>query len=70
MSQSKKYSAIESVANVVAGYGVAVGSQIVLFPFFDIHISIHSNLVIGLWFTFISLVRSYTLRRIFNSIRR
>lgn len=66
MTQSRRHSAIESVANVAVGYGVAVGSQIVIFPMFGIHIPLGDNLLIGLWFTAISIVRSYALRRWFN----
>jgi len=68
MTQSKKMSAFESIANVIIGYSVAVCSQIVLYPFFDIHVPIRSNILLGLWFTFISLVRSYCVRRTFNKI--
>ncbi len=64
--QTKKVSLFESVTNVVVGYGVALASQIVLFPLFGIHISIKTNLWIGFWFTIISIVRSYLLRRAFN----
>lgn len=64
--QSRRHSALESVANTVIGYGVAIGSQFAIFPLFDIHIPLSSNLGIGLWFTGISLVRSYVLRRVFN----
>lgn len=66
--QAKKHSAVESVTNVLVGYGVAVGSQMILFPFFGIVIPVHDNFIIGLWFTAISLVRSYFLRRIFNRV--
>jgi hypothetical protein len=64
--QLKKHSFIESVVNVAVGYGVALLSQIVLFPFFDIHIPLKTNLWIGFWFTIVSIIRSYVLRRIFN----
>lgn len=67
MSQSKKSSAAESIINVIVGYGVALVSQLVIFPIFDIHVSIQENFVIGAWFTAISLVRSYIIRRWFNS---
>jgi len=66
--QSRKHSAIESLVNVLIGYLVAVGSQVAIFPFFDIHIPMHQNFIIGLWFTLISIVRSYILRRVFNKI--
>lgn len=66
MTQSRRHSALESVANVAIGYGVAVASQIVIFPMFGIHIPLGDNLLIGLWFTAISIMRSYALRRWFN----
>ena len=67
MRQSKAGSFIESCMNILIGYFVALMSQIILFPFFDIHISIQTNLWIGAWFTLISLFRSYIIRRWFNA---
>ncbi len=66
--QLKKYSFIESIINVIVGYLIAFTSQIIIFPLFEIHIEIKSNLLIGLWFTVISIIRSYLLRRIFTRI--
>jgi len=65
--QTKKHSILESVTNVAIGYFVAVGSQLLIFPLFDIHIPFSSNFLIGFYFTAISLVRSYILRRWFNN---
>ena len=67
MQQSRLSSLIESIMNVVIGYGVALLSQIIIFPVFDIHISLQTNLWIGAWFTLISLLRSYVIRRWFNA---
>lgn len=67
--QTRIQSAVESVANVVVGYGVALASQLLVFPMFGIHIPFSSNLAIGAWFTVISLVRSYVLRRWFNGLK-
>lgn len=67
--QSKRMSLIESITNVLIGYGVAVISQMAIFPLFGIRTSIKDNLLIGLWFTAVSLARSYILRRVFNAIR-
>ena len=64
--QSRLHSAIESAANVVVGYLVALLSQLLIFPWFGIVVSISDNLLIGLWFTAISIVRSYVLRRWFT----
>jgi hypothetical protein len=60
-------SAVESVANVAIGYGVAVTSQIAIFPLFGVHLPLSDNLLIGAWFTVISLARSYVVRRVFNA---
>ena len=67
--QTRVQSAIEAVANVAVGYGVALLSQLAVFPLFDIHIPFSSNLAIGAWFTVISLVRSYVIRRWFNGLK-
>lgn len=69
MSQSRKMSMVESFANVAIGYGIAVAAQIIIFPVFDIHVPLQSNLLIGAFFTVVSLVRSYVLRRLFNALR-
>lgn len=66
MTQSRLESLMESVANICIGYGIALASQLVLFPLYGIHISLSTNLWIGFWFTLISLIRSYALRRWFN----
>lgn len=64
--QLKRHSFLESIVNVLVGYWVAVGSQIIIFPMFNIHVSLKQNIYMGLFFTVISIVRSYFLRRIFN----
>lgn len=69
MSQSRKMSFVESIANVLLGYGIAVLAQIAIFPLFSIHVPLHDNLMIGALFTVVSLVRSFALRRLFNSFR-
>ena len=64
--QTKLQSLIESSINILIGYLVALASQIVIFPFFGIHVPLTDNLLIGFWFTVISLIRSYAVRRYFN----
>lgn len=68
MSQSKRHSAFEAVANVAIGYGVSVASNAVILPAFGFAVTLADNLLIGLWFTAISIVRSYALRRLFNRL--
>lgn len=67
MEQTRIGSLIESVTNTTIGFGVALASQIVVFPLFDIHVPLQTNLGIGAWFTLISVVRSYVIRRWFNA---
>ena len=66
--QSKRQLLIESFVNVAIGYGVALMSQILIFPLFGIHIPLASNLAIVAIFTVISIVRSYAVRRVFNRL--
>lgn len=68
MSQSKKHSMMESITNIAIGYGVALASQLLIFPLYDMHLPLSDNIAIGAWFTVISLIRSYVLRRWFNRI--
>jgi hypothetical protein len=66
--QSRAMSLVEAVANVAVGYGVAVATQMVVFPWFGLTATVSQNLGIGLIFTVVSLVRSYGLRRLFTAI--
>ena len=60
---------VESVANVIVGYALAIGTQIVVFPWFGIETGLSEHLTIGLAFVGVSLVRSYLLRRLFEHLR-
>lgn len=64
--QSRWMSLVESTTNIMVGYGVAVLTQLAVFPLFGLRTSFGENLIIGAIFTVISLVRSFTLRRLFN----
>jgi len=67
MNQTKLESLLESGVNILIGYFVALLSQLLVFPMFDIVVSFAANLWIGAWFTAISLARSYIIRRWFNA---
>jgi hypothetical protein len=60
--QSRVMSLVEAVANVVVGFGVAVLTQMLVFPLLGLQASLDQNLGIGAIFTVVSLVRSYALR--------
>ena len=69
MTQARRMSLVEAATNVIVGYALAVGMQIVAFPVFGIHIALGDQLAIGLAFSAISLVRGYVLRRLFERFR-
>lgn len=69
MKQSRLMSLAEAVANVIVGYGVAVVTQILIFPIFGLHTTLAQNLQMGLLFTGVSIIRSFLLRRLFEAIR-
>jgi hypothetical protein len=69
MSQSRTMSLVESIANVLAGFGVAVATQIAIFPLFGLRTTLPENLAMGAIFTVVSIARSYCLRRVFERIR-
>jgi len=62
-------SLVESVANVIVGYGVAVVTQIVVFWWFGIEAALSEHLAIGLVFVGVSLARGHLLRRLFERIK-
>ena len=64
--QTKTHSLIESITNIVVGLTINVIAQSLIFPLFGIHIPITHNLGIAICFTFISIVRSYCIRRWFT----
>ena len=68
MKQSRLMSLVESVANVIAGYGVAVVAQLLIFPVFGLHATLAQTLQMGVVFTLVSILRSYALRRLFEAL--
>ena len=69
MKQSRLMSLVEALANVIVGYGVAVVTQILIFPIFGLHTTLAQNLKMGAIFTIVSIARSFALRRVFEAIR-
>ena len=62
-------SLVEAIANVVVGYGIAVLTQLVVFPWFGLPARVRDALAIGAIFTMVSIGRSFALRRLFEAIR-
>ncbi len=69
MKQSRTMSLVEAIANVAIGYGVAVATQIMIFPVFGLNTTLAQNLKLGGLFTVVSIVRSFAIRRQFEAIR-
>lgn len=70
--QSKTGSFVEALTNIAVGVTVAFFSQLVIFAYCGVHVSLQTNGLMTLFFTAISLVRSFCLRRFFNwlTVRR
>lgn len=69
VKQSRLMSLIEAIANVVVGYGIAVATQLAIFPWFGLPARVSDALAIGSIFTLVSLIRGYLLRRVFETVR-
>ena len=69
MKQSRFMSLVEAITNVLVGYGIAVVTQLVVFPWFGLPAHLDDALAIGGIYTVISLIRSFLLRRLFEAVR-
>jgi len=67
MTQTRLGSFIEAIINVVIGFGINFTANMFIFPLFGFHITPGANLVLGMIYTVISVVRSYAVRRWFNA---
>lgn len=64
--QAKRHSLLETIISTILGFLVALGTQLVVFPLFDIHTSHGENFLIASIFTIVSIIRGYCIRRMFN----
>jgi hypothetical protein len=68
--QSRAASMAEAVVNVAAGFVLAIMLQAIAYPVLGIATTSAQDGVIALLFTALSLLRSYTIRRLFIVIAR
>lgn len=68
--QSKIQSALEVIAGLCIGFMVSVAAGRILYPLYGLKVGIGANITLTLWFTVLSLVRGYLVRRLFNWISR
>ena len=64
--QSKWGSFVESIVTVGSGFFVALAGQLLIFPLYDIDITLFQNVQIVCIFTVISIIRVFIIRRLFN----
>ena len=69
MSQTKKGSFVEAMINTTAGWLINYTANLVVLPLFGFNVTYAQAFYIGCVFTVISVVRSYVMRRVFNSIK-
>ena len=69
MKQSKLQSLIESVITVGSGLIVAVIIQLLIFPLYNIEITLFENIQLAIIFTVSSIIRIYFIRRCFNRVK-
>jgi len=69
MKQSRLMSMVEAITNVAVGYGLAVITQIIVFPWFGLEAALGEHMAIGMAFVGVSLARSYLLRRLFARLQ-
>lgn len=67
MNQTRIGSLIEASINVLIGYVINFCANLLILPLIGFHISVAQNLFIGLFYTVISVARSYVVRRWFNA---
>ena len=68
MKQSKFQSLIESFTTVISGFFVALVVQLLIFPLYDIDITMFENIQLVIIFTTTSIIRVYIVRRCFNRV--
>lgn len=68
MSQSKAGSAIEALTNTGIGFIIALGAQVWIAGYYGLNTSFAQDLGITTFFTGISILRGYAVRRFFNWI--
>lgn len=66
MNQTRLGSLIEAIINVIIGFGINFGANLLILPLFGFNISLVNNFLMGLIYTVISVARSYFIRRFFN----
>ena len=65
--QTKKQSLIESLTSTTIGIIIGIVLNLTILPIFGYPVSVVDSLWISVIFTIVSIIRSYIIRRWFNS---
>lgn len=68
MKQPRLMSLAESAINIVVGFGIGLGAQMLFLPMLGVAIAFDQNIAFALIMTAISMARSYLLRRLFEAL--
>ena len=66
MQQSKLDSLIEALLSTFIGFVVSFTANLILMPILGIPVSLSQNFILTVAFTFVSVARSYLVRRFAN----
>ena len=64
--QGKKGSLVESIIQVLSGWGVAIITQLIVYPLMGIEVSIVQNINLSLIFIVVGFIKQYYVRRLFE----
>lgn len=66
LRQSRRGSLIEVGLNIAIGFWINFFANLVILPLFGFHVTVTDNLLIGVLYTLVSVIRSYVIRRWFD----
>ena len=66
LKQTKKQSVLETITNTAVGFAISLAATFFIFPVLNIESTGSKNVAVTIFFTVISLLRGYVIRRIFN----
>ncbi len=67
--QSRSASFFETLTSTLLGFVLSVVVQRILFPAMGYDLAFAENMVVASVFTAVSILRGYTVRRVFNALR-
>lgn len=68
--QTRMMSLIETLVSIAVGFFLSLALQVYLMHLHGVQFSFAQNVEITMYFTILSIVRSYVLRRVFNHFTR